>query len=311
MSKKQSRVWCFTLHGDEDVCPILFDAEAMNYLIYQREECPDTKRKHWQGYLEMNKKITLGGIKKKVDSKAHWEIRKGTQQEAIDYCTKDDSRIEPHTEYGTKMAQGQRTDLEAIAEDIRHGRAVGEILMENPQAYHQFGRTMEALESEVNSSIERNWQTRIVWIYGPTGVGKSRGLKERIRDKGRDPKSAYWHAGNDNHWWDNYKPTKNEDIILDDYRGNIPFNELLKMADWNPFTVPTRCRRPKPFVPKTMWITSCHRPETVYKNMKDEDIGQLYRRIENLIYLDENGTEKAMALTAEKTVYEHVTNDRE
>ena len=57
---------------------------------------------HYQLYVELSKKQRLSYMKK-INSKAHWEIARGTQKQCIDYVTKEETRIEEPFECGTKM----------------------------------------------------------------------------------------------------------------------------------------------------------------------------------------------------------------
>ena len=66
-------------------------------MVFQREECPTTGRRHWQGYLVLAKKSTLSWLKNNVDGEAHWEKAKGDVKANIDYCTKQETRV-PGTE---------------------------------------------------------------------------------------------------------------------------------------------------------------------------------------------------------------------
>ena len=84
-----SKNWCFTLNNptaEDD--PRTWEGTA--YVTWQLEEGED-ETPHYQGYLVMDKKVRLSSMKK-INERAHWEKRLGTQQQAIDYCNKEDSR---------------------------------------------------------------------------------------------------------------------------------------------------------------------------------------------------------------------------
>ena len=55
-------------------------------------------------------------VQEKVDGPAHWEIRKGTHEQAKQYCTKELTRVEGPWEFGRDLEPGRRFDLENVAE---------------------------------------------------------------------------------------------------------------------------------------------------------------------------------------------------
>lgn len=73
--------------------------DNIKYYVYQRELCPETKRIHIQGYIEFSKVTTLkqalASLPNKMRDIGHHtdypfypslRKRRGTQQQAIDYC---------------------------------------------------------------------------------------------------------------------------------------------------------------------------------------------------------------------------------
>lgn len=87
-----SKYWCFTYFYDDN-----FNMETLETIlskvaekwIFGLEECPTTKKKHLQGYLEFKFKARPLECKLLKDYVMHWEKRKGTEQKNIDYCSKD------------------------------------------------------------------------------------------------------------------------------------------------------------------------------------------------------------------------------
>ena len=175
-------------------------------------------------------------------------------------------------EHGTFPQQGKRTDLDTLKTKILTGETcTDEILCEQPEMYHQYGRTLDKLEDLRMSKLFRNEMTEGIWYYGPTGVGKSHKAFE-----GFTPETHYVVV-NDGGWWDNYK--QQEIVIINDFRGWVPYNELLQMVDKWPYSVRRRGRPPLPFTSKKVIITSSLTPEQVYHHRDDEDdIEQLKRR---------------------------------
>ena len=81
----------------------------------------------------------------------------------------------------------------------------------------------------------------------------------------------------DKGWQDGY--SGQETVIVNDFRGSIPYGELLNLVDKWPHFVPRRGREPAPFLAKKFIVTSSLTPEQVYHNLAASDsLDQLSRR---------------------------------
>ena len=118
----QARNWLFTENNPEN--PPVF-GEGVRY-VYQKER-GEEGTVHYQGYCEFRENVRLSGLKK-IISKAHWEVRKGSQQQAYDYCTKSETRIEePVSNFTPAVRQGQRNDLSGARAIILGKRTAAEL----------------------------------------------------------------------------------------------------------------------------------------------------------------------------------------
>jgi len=95
----KSRRWCFTDFGPKVLdCAGYFGAllpNGVRFVIWQKERCPVSGRFHVQGYLRLSNSTTLGGVKRILASDtAHVTMANGTEQQNIDYCSKDASKVE-------------------------------------------------------------------------------------------------------------------------------------------------------------------------------------------------------------------------
>ncbi len=134
-----SRSYCFTHYGE---LQSEFDEEKVRYVKAQQEICPKTQRVHWQGYAEFTQPIRIRAAQKFLGiQNAHLETRKGTRQEARQYCEKETSRSESGltVEWGTWIkGQGARTDIEELAKRIESGESDYELGPDNCFKYHKF-----------------------------------------------------------------------------------------------------------------------------------------------------------------------------
>lgn len=265
-STEKGRRFVFTYYPDGD--EKYWFPEDMSYCYYGDETCPTTGKRHYQGWFITHNPRSERALCKKFST---WiRIMRGTYKHNWTYCGKD-GKI---NEFGTKPNQGKRTDLDEIKTKILDRETtVDKITVENPLTYHQYGRTLEKLEDIALQKTWRKEMTKGLWIFGKTGTGKS----EAAFDGYHPDKHYLWT--DDKGWWDGY--TQQEIVIIDEFRGQIPFNVLLRLCDKWPFSVPRRNRKPIPFTSKLIIITSSMKPEDVYHNLNERDsLDQLHRRFE-------------------------------
>jgi len=256
---KIHKSWTFTINNytDDDV-KLLNDLEC-KYMIFGKEIGKE-ETPHLQGCVILHKPGRLSAMKK-IHDKAHWEPTK-SEPAAINYCMKD----KLYTIRDNRVQQGKRTDLEAVVKSVKEG-GIKKAIDEHPEAYIKFHSGLEKLNYRLTKPRDRNVAPIVTWLYGKTGVGKTR----QVCDKEPD----LWISGRDLKFWDGYE--NQEAVLLDDFRGDFcTFHELLRILDRYPLNVNVkggfRC-----FNSKRIYITSCFRPESVYTTR--EDIGQLLRRI--------------------------------
>lgn len=242
------------------------------YLVAGNETCPSTGKQHLQGFIHINSKW-LGKTWITRLRGAHLENALGSDKDSEVYCKKENDIF---IEHGTPSpGQGARVDLKKIKDEILSGNLTTiKIREEMPEIYHQYGKTLDKIEDDRLSKLWRSEMTKGIWLWGRTGVGKS-----RLAFNGFDPNTHYSHETRDKGWWDNYKGQ--ETVILNDFRGAIPYEEILQLCDRHPCGVPRRGRPPHPFLAKTLIITSSVPPQEVFrKRNKVDRIDQLFRRFE-------------------------------
>lgn len=247
--------------------------EKMKYLCYGKEVCPTTGKNHWQGCVYFFDKVSIKSAQKLLnigDSHMEYIQKSDDTDDAVNYCKKDGD----FKEYGVMPAQGKRNDLDSLKDDIINGvTKVEDIMIENPVIYHQYGRTLDKIEDLALRKRYRTEMTKGIWYWGKTGTGKSHKAFEDFTP------DTHYNVPNDNGWWDGYR--QQDTVILNDFRGNIPYNELLQMVDKYPYNVRRRSREPMPFTSKTVIVTSSLPPHLVYKNRDAEDsMEQFYRRFD-------------------------------
>lgn len=136
-----SKRWCFTINnytpGDENT----FSSLVCSYLILGKE-VGEMGTPHLQGFVIFKENKRLSGVKK-IHPKAHWEIAKGTSQQASDYCKKEGS----FREEGTLPFPGKRCDIEDIHNDIKLGLTDIEIAEKYPGQFSRYYKSFQYYRS--------------------------------------------------------------------------------------------------------------------------------------------------------------------
>lgn len=136
---------------------------------------------------------------------------------------------------------------------------------------------LRALKSALTPKIWRD-NIKVVWLYGPTGRGKSHLLAKIARTPGVD---AYWKPTGQ--WFEGYNGELF--IFMDDFRaGDMQFSDLLKLLDKFPVRVPIKGSSAMVAADK-IFITTPQEPNITYN--EHEDIEQLLRRIDYIISVQE------------------------
>ena len=88
------RDWVFTLNNpDPKTMKPILDSEKVRYLAYQLE-MSTTGTKHLQGYVEFFESENFKDVLKLFNGRDfHIEKRRGSREQARDYCIKEESRI--------------------------------------------------------------------------------------------------------------------------------------------------------------------------------------------------------------------------
>lgn len=271
----KSRAFVFTLNNyDQKDLDRLCNPDGLQYryIIFGQEIAPTTGTRHLQGFVYFKNPRYQSGVRKLFK----WWItvskdNKNYYKEAIEYCKKD----EKFYEWGEPPNQGDRTDLDSIAEEIiNNGARIRDIAINGN--YQQL-RWAETCSRYVEPPFRRDQE--IIWIYGKAGSGKTR-LVYDLEDH-----DNIW-KWNGNKWFDGYDGHKV--VLLDDYRQDVLDTVfVLNLLDIYPMRVEVKGGF-RPLVCVKIYITCVHEPDEVFIGAR-EPIEQLLRRITRIIKVDEKG----------------------
>lgn len=260
---KPARNWCFTINNPtEDDDPRKWDAKYVSWQLEQGDEGTP----HYQGYVEFDKVKRLSAMKK-INDRAHWENRLGTQQQAIDYTRKAETRKEGPWESGEKAAgQGSRSDLQTVCDKIKEGASMKSIAEDYGPLYVQYGRGLDKY-AQVLAPEYNHDDTRGVWYWGKPGTGKSMTARQEYP-------GAYLKQ--QNKWFDGYAGQKA--VILDDLDklGGDKLGHYLKIwADRYACTAEVKGAQVN-LQHETFVVTSNYHPDTMWP--EDEELCEAIKR---------------------------------
>ena len=291
-ASRRSRSYVFTWNNPYDGC---FDdwhsteyprlADQCKFLICAEEEGDEAGTLHIQGYIvwvsAKTHKATHDILAAFFGKNGWCEAAKGSADDNIKYVSKKplscdmcSPNMKHLFEAGPRPQQGRRSDLARAYAALRTGATVRRLLDEEPsyQGLMVAKQYLTYKEEKRDTSIVPD----IMWIYGPTGTGKSHYAMTSLREL--TPDDVYVHSGGQ--WFDGYDGHKS--VVFDDLRADsFKFHYLLRLLDRWEMQVPIKGGF-RQWKPENIIVTSAKSPEQMFpKKAVDpvDNLTQLLRRI--------------------------------
>jgi hypothetical protein len=244
---------------------------------------------HLHMVLEDAQKARFSALKK-LYPKAHLEPTKGNKEQAEDYINKRGKFQEKGeavlyiAKFGEiKANRGARRDLEIIDDMLREGKT--------PSQIYDVDFAFRRYESMIRAEFFRRRRNNtplvrdvvVYWHVGESRTGKS---YEQIKAMEKHGEDEVYVVTDYRHGFDLYSGERV--LILDEYKGQLPYNQLLIILDRYRSQVAARYANVV-----GLWtevhITSVFPPERVYEKMVDDQkdidtLTQLMRRISFMVY---------------------------
>lgn len=181
--------------------------------------------KHLQGYLRFKSVKTFRQVRAMLGTNFHIESRRGTIDQAIDYCQKDGDFVE----FGTRPMNNDSKGRASVKmwEELIELSAEGKmnvIKEKYPSAYVLHHDKLLRLDKRKFKCLDGDLKNE--WHYGPPGTGKSKSVYERFP-------LAYRKGLNK--WWDSYE--EEDEVIIEEWDPSCTgLSQMLKVwADRYPF----------------------------------------------------------------------------
>jgi len=263
---KGSRAWCYTLNNYTEEERDALRSLKSTYHVFGYERGVEGTP-HLQGYVQFQNAKTLSAVKKLIP-RAHLEARKGTINQAVDYCKKDGN----YEEFGTKpksakeKGEGEKKRWRQIIEKAEEGDE--EWLKDNEPRTWCLHEALLKSKKKPRMEVLDYLDTPHEWWVGPTGTGKSKSVWELYPDH---------YAKEKNKWWCNYRGQDTVVIEEADPKNMEHLADRLKVwADRYPFPGEIKGGRIEGIRPKKVIVTSNYTIEECFQNQND--IEPLLRR---------------------------------
>lgn len=206
--------------------------DRVDGVYWGNEVCPDTKRNHRQGVIEMTDPMRYTAAQDAIGSKCHMEIERNKDAH-IKYCSKD-GKTESRGPKKEKK-QGARSDLDKFYKDIKEGKSEKEVLEGNVGAYVKYTRAYDRIKKLYDRKPTwRKMEVMILW--GKAGTGKSHypacihGEENVYRLTSKMAKTEFWRDYNGE-----------TVIILDEFTGSwMTYEDFNQVLDGYPYNVNTK-----------------------------------------------------------------------
>lgn len=270
-AKRES--WVFTINNPTEDCyrKLSGAIPKITYLVGQLER-GGTGTLHFQGYCETSR-INRKQIEKLLGGRAWVGARRGTQEQAINYVTKELSRVhnrehgwpENSIQWGTPRQKAKGDFKNALTDKSISATEIIELF------------PLEALKSLPNLLKMKEMQTRgfkrdkpsIRIYFGTTGTGKT--LTASL--KYPEAYNAVWPTGG-RWWWPGYDGES--EVILNEFRHQVAFNTLIQVLDRGNYVCEVKGGNVT-LKANTFAITTNMEPKDWYPKVKDKS--PLWRRI--------------------------------
>lgn len=249
MTKGQDyqRKWFFTIWNIETKFEEIYknNKDLIKGIVCQKEMCASSKRLHYQGIIHFKYKMRFNKVRQVLDlgkgeKSGDIRVQKGTNDEAIIYCTKQATKVaDSEIRLGELCQQGFRTDIQNLYKYLEEGKNL-KWCLENH--YSSFLKYHRAINIHINYKLkELSYKFRkinVTVLWGPPGSGKSKcALYDKFSNFITDT-YVLERSNNENIWFDGYEA--NRRLVINDFYGWISYGMLLNILDGHHMRLPVK-----------------------------------------------------------------------
>lgn len=201
----KNRAFCFTWNNYTDESIAKLAAIDCKYVVYGKETAPSTGTPHLQGYIVFPTPRSHSSVCKKLFG-ARVFVAKGSAGANFDYVSKEGSLVERGTRPEDPFKQGE-TERDRWA--LARAAAVDGRYSDIPDdLYTRYQNSFKRMRREDGPRPVDLPPTEFygLWIYGPSGTGKSYMARTEY---------APVYLKDINKWWDDYQGEDN--VLIDEF----------------------------------------------------------------------------------------------
>lgn len=252
----------------EEVKSYVKSLKSFQYGIACKEIAPTTLKEHIHIYIQFSRsvRLSLSGI-----CHAHVEKCRGSAQQNIDYIKKDGDII---WEDGEVKKKGAKT-----IEDIKKMNKEDRDLLP-AQLYNIVQKINMKETNEINIDSIFKSDIEVIYIYGDSGVGKTKKAMEIFKEKGKQIINMVKY---ENGFWNGLG--ESDACLYDDFRdSHMKPSEFINFIDYNKHQMNIKGGYQLNEY-KLIIITSVQSPNDIYKNVDGEPRKQWMRRMK-VVHVD-------------------------
>lgn len=208
------------------------------YCVFQLEISANN-RLHWQMYAEFDVAMlwsTLHTYEGLDNPPAHFEVRRGTQAQAIAYASKLDTRVEGPWIYGVPKHQGQSVALLEVSTSLVSGASLKDIAVTHPVEMIRHSTGISKFQLLVAKPRPDDLETMCFVFYGAGGTGKSTFARKLASYLGPRTFKVPSVKGS-GLYWDGY--SQGDVVLIDEFKGDrMKPTEFNQLVDKGPHQVP-------------------------------------------------------------------------
>ena len=158
----RAKRWCYTINNPTEEPPAL--EEECVYHIYGKET-GESGTPHYQGFIIFKTPKRLSTVKNLIGERGHYEVTKGKNSQASDYCKKDGEYKEIGDLPEENAVKGGQANKERYERAFKQAKT-GDIDSIDADLLIKHYRTLKQIKTDYVGDIPPLDYLPGVWIYG-------------------------------------------------------------------------------------------------------------------------------------------------